>query len=116
MSFEVVSDFKGKVFGVEINSESIFYSMSFLHEEILDRPDIFDDKINIGQLVIDLLYAFAQQYYKIDCLVTEIADELAGCLNVDSFSELRFDVFGSDFYFTDINEKIKNGDYLAKNT
>ena len=112
MSFEVITDFKGKIFGVEIYSQVIFDSISYLHDEMLDRPDIFDDKINIGELVIDLMHAFKRQFYKADFSTTEIEKELSGCINIaDSFSELRFEVFGSDFYFADINEKIKNGEY-----
>ncbi len=118
MDFEVISDFKGKVFGVEIDNQAIYDSMTYLYDVMTDdRPDIFDDKINIGQLVIDLMHAFKRQFYKTDCTDIDIENELAGCISSpDIFSELRFEVFNSDLYFTDINEKIKNGDYLIKNT
>lgn len=118
MDFEVVSDFKGKVFGVEIDNQAIYDSMTYLYDVMTDdRSDIFDDKINIGELVIDLMHAFKRQFYKTDCSDSDIENELAGCISLpDSFSELRFEVFNSDLYFADINDKIKNGDYLIKNT
>lgn len=117
MSFEVITPFKGKVFGVETDDHTTFNSVSYLHDEMLDRPEIFDESINIGALVVDLMHAFEDQFYKTDFSQAELENELSGCINIaESFSELKFDVFGSDKHFADINEKIKNGDYLLKNT
>lgn len=38
MSFEVITPFKGKVFGVETDDHTTFNSVSYLHDEMLDRP------------------------------------------------------------------------------
>lgn len=115
--FKMISDFKGEIFGVATDNQAVFISMSFLHDVMLERPDIFDDKINIGELVIDLMEVFERLLYKTELSDTEIENELLNCIErADSFSELRFEVFYCDYYFSDINEKIKNGGYLIKNT
>lgn len=116
MSFEVITPFKGKVFGVETNDHTTFNSVSFLHDEMLNRSNIFDENVNMAELVIDLMHAFERQFYKTDFSQAELENELSGCIkNTTSFSELRFEVFNDDHHFADINEKIKNGAYLVKN-
>ncbi len=117
MSFEVITPFKGKVFGVETNDHTTFNSVSFLHDEMLNRSNIFDENVNMAELVIDLMHAFERQFYKTDFSQAEIENELLNCINnAKSFSKLRFAVFNcGEYFFTDVNEKIKNGDYLVKN-
>ena len=113
MCFNLITDFKGEIFGVKTNNQAIFNSMSFLYDEMLERSDIFNDNIAIKDFIIDLLNAFERQYDKEDISINDIEEQLLICINgTGSFSELEFEVFGDSSYFVDINEKIKNVEYL----
>lgn len=117
MSFEIITPFKATVFGVETDNQAVFNSVSYLHDTMLEKPEVFDEqKINIGALVGDLLMAFENIHLKTDYSQSELETELYQCIvRADSFDELGFQVYESDRHFEHINEKIADGAYLLKN-
>lgn len=117
VDFEVISDFKATVYGVEVTEPLIFNTLKSLKECMLKNPKVFNNKINYSELFKDLTNALTKIKSHLHFGQSEITDELCRALrDVKSFDEIGFWLFDSDHGFEFINAKIAYGDYLIKNT
>lgn len=125
---QVTSKFQATVYGNTTDSPMIFDIMNFLHNAMLENEhDVFFDsetdenaenaekqpKINMTEFMADLMYSVDRCYFKFEYFnQAEVESELESSIrNCGNFAELSFSINGIDYYFTDINEKIKNGAY-----
>lgn len=116
---QVTSKFRATVYGNETESPTIYDIVNFLHDAMLENEHnvFFDDekqqKINMPKFMADLMYSIDRCYFTFEYFnQAEVESELESSIrNCENFAELSFSINGIDYYFTDINEKIKNGFY-----
>lgn len=116
---QVTSKFRATVYGTETDSPMIFDIMNFLHDAMLENEhDVFFDdekqpKINMPKFMADLMGSIERCYFKFEYFnQTEVETSLETCIrNCEKFTDLRFSIDDSDWYFEYINEKIANGEY-----
>ena len=99
MKSEIISKFKGTIYGVEIDKESIYYTVEFLLENIENR---FEEKY---------LFQKFRAYYKYDSFnFYEFENGIN--FNVKEFKKLEFQYLEDDYYFEFLNKNIKKGKYI----
>ncbi len=108
MKSEIISKFKGTIYGVEIDKESICYTVEFLLENIENR---FGEKYLFQKFVEDLVEAIYRAYYKYDSFNFY---EFENGINFDvkEFKKLEFQYLEDYYYFEFLNKNIKKGKYI----
>ena len=108
MKSEIISKFKGTIYGIEIDKESIYYTVEFLLENIENR---FGEKYLFQKFVEDLVEAIYRAYHKYDSFNFY---EFENGINFDvkEFKKLEFQYMEDDYYFEFLNKNIKKGKYI----
>ena len=112
MKTEIIQGFKAKINDVIFTNETIYYSVKYILEEIEVK---FEECYN--EDFIQDLYStieIMEQKYETFSHDTLTSDFYNSIEKANSFNEIKFEYDGIDWKIRDLNEKIKNGDYLEK--
>ena len=106
---EINSEFEGKINGTKIRDKEVYFTTLWFLEGISSKfPNVeLNDKFIDDFTEIVSAY---RDYYDID-------EELARCVEkAEKFEKLHIEMDEGDYFnpFEAINEKIKNGGYLAQ--
>lgn len=105
---KIQQGFLAKINSIEFNHENIYYTIGFLLSELEEKFE----NINIkDEFIDDLKWAVTHCYNDSpdNASLDEIEHELEEIINkTDAFDKLKFMVNESDYYFKDVNDKIKS--------
>jgi len=92
MKTEIIQGFKAKINDVIFTDEIIYYSVKYILEQI---------EAKFGEC----------ETFSHDILTSDFYNSID---KANSFNEIKFEYDGDDWKIKDLNEKIKNRDYLEK--
>lgn len=112
MKTEIIQGFKAKINDVIFTDETIYYSVKYILEEIEAK---FGECYN-EDFIQDLYSTIEnmEQKYETFSHDTLTSDFYNSIDKANSFNKIKFEYDGIDWKIKDLNEKIKNGDYLEK--
>ena len=105
---KIQQEFLAKINSIEFNHENIYYTIGFLLSELEEKFE----NINIkDEFIDDLKWAVTECYNDSpdNASLDEIEHKLEEIISkTDKFDKLKFMINESDYYFKEINSKIKS--------
>lgn len=112
MKTKIIQGFKAKINDVIFTDEIIYYSTKYILEEIEAK---FGECYNedFVQDLYSTIEIMEQKYetFSHDILTSDFYNSID---KANNFNEIKFEYDGDDWKIRDLNEKIKNRDYLEK--
>lgn len=113
MECNIIQEFKGEIGGVEFDDKNIYYASQFILEKIEDK---FGEVYN-REFIKDLRDTIETMEYKYDEFSFAILEDdfYKAVKEANSFNEIEFSYYGSDWKIDSLNENIKNNKYEISN-
>ena len=113
MECNIIQEFKGEIGGVEFDDKNIYYASQFILEKIEDK---FGEVCN-KSFIEDLRDTIETMEYKYDEFSFAILEDdfYKAVKEANSFNEIEFSYYGSDWKIDSLNENIKNNKYELSN-
>ena len=109
MECNIIQEFKGEIGGFEFDDKNIYYASQFILEKIEDK---FGEVYN-REFIKDLRDTIETMEYKYDEFSFAILEDdfYKAVKEANSFNEIEFSYYGSDWKIDSLNENIKNNKY-----
>ena len=113
MECNIIQEFKGEIGGVEFDDKNIYYASQFILEKIEDK---FGEVYN-REFIKDLRDTIETMEYKYDEFSYAILEDdfYKAVKEANSFNEIEFSYYGSDWKINSLNENIRNNKYELSN-
>ena len=113
MECNIIQEFKGEIGGVEFDDKNIYYASQFILEKIENK---FGEVYN-REFIEDLRDTIETMEYKYDEFSFAILEDdfYKAVKEAESFNEIEFSYYGSDWKIDSLNENIKNNKYELSN-
>lgn len=113
MECNIIQEFKGEIGGVEFDDKNIYYASQFILEKIEDK---FGEVYN-REFIKDLRDTIETMEYKYDEFSFAILEDdfYKAVKEANSFNEIEFSYYGSDWKINSLNENIRNNKYELSN-
>ena len=113
MECNIIQEFKGEIGGVEFDDKNIYYASQFILEKIEDK---FGEVYN-REFIKDLRDTIETMEYKYDEFSFAILEDdfYKAVKEANSFNEIEFSYYGSNWKIDSLNENIKNNKYEISN-
>ena len=113
MECNIIQEFKGEIGRVEFDDKNIYYASQFILEKIEDK---FGEVCN-KSFIEDLRDTIETMEYKYDEFSFAILEDdfYKAVKEANSFNEIEFSYYGSDWKIDSLNENIKNNKYEISN-
>ena len=113
MECNIIQEFKGEIGRVEFDDKNIYYASQFILEKIEDK---FGEVYN-REFIKDLRDTIETMEYKYDEFSFAILEDdfYKAVKEANSFNEIEFSYYGSNWKIDSLNENIKNNKYELSN-
>lgn len=113
MECNIIQEFKGEIGRVEFDDKNIYYASQFILEKIEDK---FGEVYN-REFIKDLRDTIETMEYKYDEFSFAILEDdfYKAVKEANSFNEIEFSYYGSNWKIDSLNENIKNNKYEISN-